>query len=104
MTDTDDQHQPDVLEAYWDRERVDALFADLKQGAIVTQVQVRTSSGNHRPSDSAVTLDQARELLNNGLAKAIQIYYEFDGDHWCDTLMPLTDTIHIIRTTVPPSR
>jgi hypothetical protein len=101
MTDSDDQHQPDVLEAYWDRDQVDALFADLKQGATVKQVQVRASSGDNRPEGSVTTLEQARELLDDGLAKAIQIFYEFGGETWCDTLIPLPDTIRIVRTTVP---
>jgi hypothetical protein len=104
MTDTDDHHPPDVLEAYWDRDRVAALFADLEQRAEVRHVRVRTASGNNRPEDSAVTLEQARELLNDNLAKAIQIYYEYDGESWCDTLMPSPNSIHVIRTNVPPER
>ena len=102
MTDTDDQQQqPDVLEAYWDRDQVEALFADLKLGAKVTQVQVRTGAVSNRPQDSVMSLDEAREMLHDGVAKAIQIYYEYDGETWCDTLMPLPDTIRIVRTTVP---
>ena len=104
MTDAHDDQQPDVLEACWDRDQIDALFADLKQGAKVTQVQVRTSSGNHRSEDEAVTLEQAAEMLDDSRTKAIQIYYEYDSKNWCDTLMILPDTIRIVRTVVPPNR
>jgi len=103
MTDAD-HHQPEVLEAHWDRVQVHALFDDLKQGAEVSHVQVRSTSSNNRPADATVTLDQAREMLDDNLAKAIQIYYEYDGKSWCDTLMPTSDTIHIVRTIVPPHR
>ena len=104
MTDTDDHRPPEVLEANWDRDRVAALFTDLQRGAEVRHVQVRSTSGNNRSEDSTVTLEQARELLDDNLAKAIQIYYEYDGKSWCDTLMPSHDTIHILRTIVPPNR
>lgn len=104
MTETDPHYQPEVFEAYWDRDQVDALFADLKQGAEVRKVQARTTSGNNRPEESAVTLEQARELLDDGLATAIQIYYEYDDKTWCDTLMISPNTIRIVRTTVPQSR
>ena len=104
MTQTDDQQQPEILEAYWDRDQVDALFDDLKQGADVSHVQVRTTSSHQRPADATVTLEQARELLDDNHAKAIQIYYEYEGKAWCDTLMPMADTMHIIRTIVPPNR
>ena len=93
-----------MLEACWDRDQVDALFADLKQGAEVKQVQVRTTSGDHRPKDSPLTLEQARELLDDSRTKAIQIYYEYDSQSWCDTLMVLPDTFRIIRTIVPKNR
>ena len=102
MTDSHDHHQPELLEALWDRDQVDALFADLEQGAKVRHVQVRTTAGDHRAQDSAVNLEQARELLDDIRTKAIQIYYEYDSKTWCDTLMVLPDTIRIVRTTVPP--
>lgn len=104
MPDADDHQQPEVLAANWDREQVDALFADLKQGAKVKQVQVRTSSGNNGPEDSTVTLEKASELLDDGRVKAIQIYYDYDSQTWCDTLMVLPGTIRIVRTTVSHSR
>jgi hypothetical protein len=104
MTDTHDFQLPEVLEAYWERNQVEDLFADLKRGAEVRQVQVRTSSSHNRPEDASVTLEQARESLDDSLTQAIQIYYEYEGQNWCDTLMLLPDTIHIIRTTLPSNR
>lgn len=104
MNDTGDRQPPEVLEANWDRDQVDALFADLKQGAEVKQVQVRATSDDNRLEDSTVTLDIAHELLDDRRTKAIQIYYEYDSKTWCDTLMVLPDMIRIVRTTICQSR
>ena len=104
MTETDPHHQPEVFEADWDRDQVDAFFDDLKRGAEVKRVQVRTTSGNNRPDESVVTLEQARRRLDNGRTTAIQIYYEYEDKTWCDTLMISPNTIRIVRTTVPKNR
>ena len=103
MTDTEDR-LPEVFEAVWDHDQVATLFEDLQQSAEVKRVQVRTASDGQRPQDSIVTLQRARELLAEDVTKAIQIYYEYDGRSWCDTLMFLTDNIRIVRTTLPADR
>ena len=95
---------PEVFEASWCREQVDALFHDLQQGAAVSKVQVRTATSNSRPEEvTTVTLEQAREMLADGQARAMQIYYEFDGQTWCDTLLLTPDAIRIVRYNVPPN-
>ncbi|MCA9214765.1 MAG: hypothetical protein KDB27_16955 [Planctomycetales bacterium] len=102
MTEAD-QHQPEVFEAYWGRDQVDALFTDLERHAKVTHVQIRTLSDS-QPRNSTVTLECAREMLDDSHVKAIQIHYEFDGDSWCDTLVLMPESIRIVRTTVPFDR
>lgn len=84
--------QPQVLSAQWDHEQVHALFDDLQQGAEIQRVQVRPSK-----QDSAFTLQEARQLLEQGEAKAIQIRYRYDGQDWCDTLMVGAESIRIVR-------
>ncbi len=93
---------PDVLQAEWDLEQIDALFSDLKAGAEVQHVQVRTATPQ-QASDHATTLDDAHTLLKAGQAKAIQIRYVFEGGTWCDTLMVEENLVRIIRTAVPSS-
>ncbi|EMI19924.1 hypothetical protein RMSM_03141 [Rhodopirellula maiorica SM1] len=98
--DTPDQDAaPEILEAHWELEQVFQLFDDLSQGANVQHVQVRTASGG-RAQDQSVTLLEAKELLKNGDARAIQIRYTFEAQDWCDTLMVKSDEVHIIRTRV----
>lgn len=45
-----------------------------------------------------VTLEQARRSFLSGEALAIQIKYHFDGEVWCDTLLPAPVATKIIRT------
>ncbi|MCA9264660.1 MAG: hypothetical protein KDA60_12455 [Planctomycetales bacterium] len=101
MTTPDEPEQPEVVEANWDHEQIAALFADLSQGADIKHVQVRSRTAANRVDDRQVTLQQAHELLQDGRARAIQIYYEFNGLSWCDTLVPQSDSVRIIRTLLP---
>ena len=89
MTDDALNPPPDVLEALWDREQVEALFADLQLGATIRHVQVRAKSGRNQPTDAAVTLQRAHQLLNEGVVTAIQIYYDFQSQSWLGTLLGL---------------
>ena len=102
-----DASHPEVLEAQWDHEQVNALFRDLDQGAKILHVQVRATSSNgpkdglKASPDRAVTLSEAHQLFQDGVTKAIQIRYEFGGQTWCDTLMVEPETVKIIRTELP---
>ena len=93
----DDSNVPDVLETVWDSETVDRLFDDLEGGARIESVQVRAVSPDG-PADKSVTLREAQSMLRDGSAKAAQIRYEFSGEHWCDTMMPVGESVRIIRT------
>ena len=98
-----DASHPEVLEAQWDHEQVNALFRDLDQGAEILHVQVRATSiaGPKATPDRAVTLSEAHQLFQDGVTKAIQIRYEFGGQTWCDTLMVEPEAVKIIRTELP---
>ena len=84
---------PEILEAEWGNDLMMELFSDLKNGAEVSHVQLRTANG-----DAAVSLEQARDAFLAGTAKAIQIRYRFEGESWSDTIMPGEPTTRIIRT------
>lgn len=87
---------PEVLEAHWSREQVLALFADLARCAEIKRVQVRANRGQGM-NNAATTLAEAERTFADGVAKAIQIHYEFDHQSWCDTLMVFPDHIRVIR-------
>ena len=87
---------PTLLQADWSRDQVLALFADLAAGAIVQQVQLRTTS-----SDQPVTLADAEASFVADQAKAIQVRYRFEGELWSDTIIPGDPTTKIIRNRLP---
>jgi hypothetical protein len=72
------------------------LFDDLRLGAQVEHVQLRTSN-----RDGVATLGEAQQAFAGGTAQAIQVRYRFEGELWCDTIMPSDPTTKIIRTRVP---
>ena len=104
-TPSNEPPPPELFEATWTGEQVETLFSDLDEHAEIERVQVRSAgSAGGRPEDRACTLEEARSMLRNREARAIQIYYRFDGAFWCDTLFPANDSIRIVRTTVPDDR
>jgi hypothetical protein len=88
---------PDLFTAEWDDGQVAELFDDLSRGADVRQVQIRAAAKSQQPGGAA-TLDEARQRFINRTAVAIQIYYEFESQVWCDTLMIGPQITKIIRT------
>jgi hypothetical protein len=97
----DDQPEPMLYEAVWQREQLLQLFADLNQAAEIQHVQVRTDVDGIR-REHAVTLKEAQAMYAAGQVAAIQIRYSFDGEQWCDTVMIDATTARIIRTRIGP--
>ncbi len=87
---------PEILEAEWAKDQVMQLFADLAAGAEVLHVQLRSSS-----ADTTVPLAIAASAFAADDAQAIQVRYRFEGEMWCDTIMPGNPTTKIIRNRVP---
>ncbi|KAA5539758.1 hypothetical protein FYK55_23460 [Roseiconus nitratireducens] len=87
---------PEILQAEWSKDQVLQLFDDLRDGAIVEHVQLRSSN-----TDGAVKLAGAKRAFFAGEAHAIQIRYVFENETWCDTIMPGDPTTKIIRNRIP---
>ncbi len=83
---------PEILHAEWAKDQVLQLFDDLRDGADVQQVQLKSTN-----ADVAVTLAQAKHAFLSGEAQAIQVRYLFENELWCDTIMPGNPTTIIIR-------
>ncbi len=104
MNDANQPPQPEVLEATWDRARIATLFDELRQHAEIHRIQVRTLPASGSPHDTTATLDEAGRLLQEDRAVAVQIYYRFDDQCWCDSLFPDGDSIRVVRTALPADR
>jgi hypothetical protein len=87
---------PELLQAEWGTDQVLQLFDDLRDGADVEHVQLRTIE-----QDGTATLADAKRAFANGNAQAIQVRYRFESEMWCDTIMPGDPTTKIIRNRVP---
>ncbi len=87
---------PEILTAEWAADQVLQLFDDLRDGAEVVHVQLRTHD-----TDAAVRLSDARAAFAQGAAQAIQVRYRFENEMWCDTIRPGNPTTQIIRNRVP---
>lgn len=92
----EDEPLPEILQAEWARDQVMALFADLAAGTEVQHVQLRTPE-----RDTGGTLTDAQAAFATGRASAIQVRYLFEGEMWCDTILPGDPTTKIIRNRVP---
>jgi hypothetical protein len=87
---------PELLEAEWARDQMLQLFTDLAAGAEVLHVQLRTNSKDQRAS-----LAEAELAFAEGIARAIQVRYRFEGELWSDTILPGNPTTKIIRSRLP---
>ena len=90
---------PELLQAEWGADQVMQLFDDLRDGAEVEHVQLRASK-----DDRTTTLAEAKLAFASGSAQAIQVRYRFEGEMWCDTILPNKQTTKIIRTRLPQTR
>ena len=87
---------PEILQAEWAKDQVMQLFADLAAGAEIQHVQLKSST-----SDATVSLATAEAAYAADQARVIQVRYFFEGELWCDTIMPGNPTTKIIRNRVP---
>jgi len=97
-----DPDLPQVMAGELDRDRVEALFADLAEHAEVAHVQVRERSGaGGPPRDRKTTLDDARAMTLDGSAAAVQIRYRYQDRDWCDTILRRSGALRLVRIEDP---
>lgn len=89
---------PELLQVEWPADQVLQLFDDLRDGAVVEHVQLRSPT-----VDTTVTLAQAKKAFAEQKAEAIQVRYRYEDEAWCDTIMPGDPTTKIIRNRLPKS-
>ncbi len=87
---------PEILQAEWAKDQVLQLFADLAAGANVQHVQLKSAT-----TDATVPLATAEAAFAADEAQAIQVRYFFEGEMWCDTIMPGSPTTKILRNRIP---
>ena len=91
---------PEVFEAMLDDRTLDDLFFDVS--LLPGPVDVRWKAApDVRADEAPISLDEAREVLRSGRARAVQLRYVHEGKGWCDTLLRLPGGTRLVRTEIP---
>ena len=89
-----------IVGAVLDEAGVRDLFRDLAALAQVDEIRLKHAT-DRRAQARAETLDAALPQLLNGAVRAVQIRYAYDGERWCDTLLPAPGGHRVVRMQEP---
>ncbi len=87
---------PTINEAILDANTLSQLFEDVSRCTHLIEVIVKRGPRSQTP-DATHTLDEARQMLEEGAAMGIQLRYSYDGAQWWDTLIRTQAGIRIVR-------
>ncbi|WP_432799523.1 hypothetical protein [Poriferisphaera sp. WC338] len=87
---------PELQDQLLDMQTVDCLFSDIGQCATFLSAVPRYMSRSF-VDPSPVGLDEARLLVLQRQARAVQLRYVFEGMEWWDTLMPQDEGVRLVR-------
>jgi hypothetical protein len=96
MSSQNDLPLPEMTDAILGPDEVAALFRDYRACTDAIQIQVKSGPGLV-PPHAPPTLDEAQELLLSARARGLQLRYSFSGCQWCDTLMPVSSGVRLVR-------
>jgi len=80
---------PDLQDTNLDTATIDTLFADLASCAQILSVVPKAARG--LVANKTISLDAARDGLQDGTFRAVQIRYRFENREWCDTVIPVLE-------------
>jgi hypothetical protein len=91
---------PPVYDALLDEYTFASLLRDL---AALPAVEVAVKRGAEDMADQNLspTLLEARQLLEQGAVRAIQVRYAHEGRHWSDTILRTPAGIRLVRMAAP---
>lgn len=87
---------PSINEAILDANTLGQLFEDVSRCTHLIEVIVKRDPRSQTP-DATYTLDEARQMLEEGAAMGIQLRYSYDDAQWWDTLIRTQAGIRIVR-------
>jgi hypothetical protein len=91
---------PTLQDALLDAGLLASLFRDLSGLVEIDEILLKGEARSHT-SECSVSLEEAREALENGRVLGVQIRYRYEGSPWWDTLLR---TPHGIRLVADPPR
>lgn len=90
---------PDVYQGDLDQSSYLALLEDLRALPQV-EVSVKAGARSFVPERATISLDAAREALEAGEIRAVQVRYVFEGAIWIDTIVRTPGTLRLVRVQV----
>jgi len=88
---------PELHQAILDPQTLDQLFTDIDQCTRLVEVMVKIAPQVHTPETTAFSLEQARQMFDEGSALGVQLRYVYQESHWWDTLMRTQQGIRLVR-------
>ncbi len=87
---------PLLTEGTIDTATLRQLGADLGRAAEVLNVREKSAATAYAEAGE-LALEDALERLTNGVARAVQIRYRYDGFEWTDTILAVPAGFRVIR-------
>lgn len=97
---TDENAPPklsDLNQATLDWPGVEALLRDIAACTQVTEIIPKAVAQGYVTDGVALTLADARRLLEERAVRGLQIRYRYEGADWWDTLMVLPEGWRLVR-------
>ena len=88
---------PDLNQATLDWAGVEVLLRDIAACTQVTEIIPKALAQGYVADGVALTLADARRLLEERAVRGLQIRYRYDGADWWDTLMVLPEGWRLVR-------
>lgn len=80
---------PELHQAEFDAAELETLLRDIGACARITEVIPKYGPRALVPETPVLTIEDGRQLLLNGAARAVQFRYQYEGAEWWDTVMAL---------------
>lgn len=87
---------PLLTEGILDAATLRQLVTDLQAATVVQSVREKGPPGRYAAPDD-LPLDTAFDRLLTGLARSLQIRYQYDGHDWVDTILALPSGFRVVR-------
>jgi ferredoxin-type protein NapG len=87
---------PPMQESTLDTEQLNRLFDDLRDHARVLEIRIKGGPRSNVDA-SAVTLEQARDVIASRSARGVQVRYLYESTAWLDTLMIGPEGVRLVR-------
>lgn len=96
-----EEPQVELYQADLDDATYGALLDDLAALSRPLVVSVKRAAQGYVEEDAGLTLARARELLEAGAVRALQVRYEHEGGIWIDTVLRTPLGARLVRVRAP---